>query len=207
MTISRKKASKRRKYKLKPAGVLLIFIVILIVSFVILMENRQPIVEKYNEIVYTKNYERYVDIYSKKYDVDKNLIYAVIKTESGFKPEAVSEVNARGLMQVTEETFDWLSSKMGTTGKYKFEDLHNPQLGIQYGTYLLKYLLDEFKTYNEVLSAYHAGRGIVNTWLKDKRYSDDGKTLKEIPYSDTAHYVDKVMTAYKGYCKLDDKEK
>lgn len=203
MTVLSRKSKKNHRYKLKPWVYMAIAIIILVVCFIIVINNKEPIVEKYNQIVYTKEYEDLVEKYSEEYGVDKNLIYAVIKTESGFNPEAISEVGARGLMQLTEETFDWVSMKMGITGQYKFEDLHEPELGIKYGTYLLSYLIDEFNTYQEVLSAYHAGRGIVNTWLDNQNYSQDGKTLDVIPYSDTAHYVDKVMTAYEGYCQMD----
>lgn len=207
MTVLSKKSKKRHRFRLRPWVYVALSIIVLLICFFIIVSNKEPIVEKYNEIVYTKEYEEYVTKYANEYNVDENLVYAVIKTESGFNPEAVSEVGARGLMQLTNETFDWVSMKMNNIGQYKFEDLHDPKLCIQYGTFLLGYLIDEFKTYEEVLSAYHAGRGIVNTWLEDKEYSKDGKTLDKIPYSDTAHYVNKVMTAYEGYCEIENQSK
>lgn len=202
MTVLKKKLRKKPKYKLKPWVKFVLCIIILIVCFALIFTNKKPIVEKYNQIVYNTEYDALVDKYSEKYNLDENLIYAVIKTESGFHPDAVSEVGARGLMQVMEETFNWISDKMGTTDKYKFENLHDPEVGINYGTFLLSYLVNEFETYKEALAAYHAGRGIVNKWLKNPEYSKNGKTLDVIPYKDTAHYVNKVMKAYEGYCEI-----
>ena len=48
-------------------------------------------------------------------------------------------------------------------------------------------------------TAYNAGRGTVNGWLSDSKYSEDGKTLTYIPYEETKNYVDKVNTYYKIY--------
>lgn len=146
-------------------------------------------------------YEEYVTKYASLYDVDEALIYAVIKTESSFDPNAMSHQDAKGLMQVTGETFDWLGSKMGVQGEYQHDDLYDPDTGIQYGTFFLSYLLKEFGGVQEVAAAYHAGRGITNTWLGDPAYSTDGKTLDQIPYPATAHYVEKIKRNYEGYQK------
>ena len=53
------------------------------------------------------------DSYEECRDLDPLLIYTVIRTESGFDPMAESEVGARGLMQITEVTFDWIKSHYG----------------------------------------------------------------------------------------------
>lgn len=154
----------------------------------------------YNDAVYPRTYANLVEDAAKTYELDENLIYAVIKTESGFDSLAVSVNNARGLMQVTEDTFDWLSVQMGNEGTYTHEDLADPKLGITYGCYLLHYLMEEFDgEVSTVLAAYHAGMTITHTWLEDSSYSADGRTLDTIPYADTAHYVDKVLDNYEHY--------
>ena len=155
-------------------------------------------INRYEDFAYPKKYSEYVEEYAKKYQIDEDLIYAVIKTESGFNPNAVSVNNAKGLMQITEDTFYWLSSKLGYK-EYEHDDLFEPKIAIEYGTYFLSYLLHEFKETDVVLAAYHAGRGITNKWLDDKQYSSDGKTLDKIPYQDTEHYVKKVKQYYKHY--------
>ena len=50
--------------------------------------------------LYKKDYSEYVSKYAEEYDIDENLIYALIKAESNFNEKAVSHQNAKGLMQL-----------------------------------------------------------------------------------------------------------
>ncbi len=59
-----------------------------------------------------RKYEQLVDQWAQTYNLDPLLVDAFIRTESGFDPVATSSVDARGLMQMTEETFLWLRSKI-----------------------------------------------------------------------------------------------
>lgn len=151
-------------------------------------------------------YQTYVEKYAAQNGLDKYLVYAVIKTESGFKTDAVSNVGARGLMQIMEETFDWIKYKRDDEDAVYF-DMYNAQKNIDYGCWLLGYLYEEFGTIEATAAAYHAGRGTVNEWLSDARYSPDGVHLEVIPTSDTAHYVDKIKNALQTYKKLYDNDK
>lgn len=155
----------------------------------------------FNRAIYKTDYSYYVKQYAKEYNIEPNLIYAVIKTESDFKSKATSNVGARGLMQVMEPTFDWVSSLVKDSN-ITYDDMFEPEINIKYGAFLLSYLINEFSTYEEAISAYHAGRGAVNSWLKDEKYSSDGQTLDRIPIDDTQHYVNKVIKAYEMYNKL-----
>ncbi len=158
----------------------------------------------YQKFLYEKyplKYESYVEKYSKQNNLNKYFVYAVIKTESGFDPDAVSNVGARGLMQIMEDTFDWIKYKRGDDDA-EYYDMYLAQNNIDYGCWLLGYLYEEFGNIEAVAAAYHAGRGTVNEWLEDERYSSDGKHLDVIPTSDTAHYVDKIKGAVDMYIKL-----
>lgn len=149
---------------------------------------------------YPVKYEEYVEKYSREFGVEQNLIYAIIKTESSFNPDAVSSADAEGLTQITPETFEWLKTKLGEEN----EDLSlfNPETSIKYGAFFISYLLDEFGDTDTAVAAYHAGRGRVNGWLEDKELSPDGKTLAEIPVPETAHYVKKINKALNVYNNL-----
>ena len=150
--------------------------------------------------VYPHKYADSVEKYSAWYDVDKNLVYAVIRTESSFRTDARSEVGAAGLMQIMPETFEWLCMRMGEDAE--FYELYDPDTAIRFGTYLLHLLTEEFGDTRTVLAAYHAGRGQVARWLEDASVSPDGSTLSDIPYRDTAHYVQKVERAISMYQNL-----
>lgn len=146
-------------------------------------------------------YTAYVERYASEYGIQPTLVYAVIKTESGFRADAVSNVGARGLMQIMEDTFDWIKFRLGDE-ETEYYDMYDPETNIRYGCYLLGFLLDEFGQTDVAMAAYHAGRGNVNDWLSDERYSSDGIHLDVIPIADTAHYVNKINKAMDNYVRL-----
>ena len=61
---------------------------------------------------YPRKYDEYVTYYAGKYQIDPYILYSIIRTESNFNPQAESNVGARGLMQITEITFDWIKTKI-----------------------------------------------------------------------------------------------
>lgn len=191
--MSQPQAKKRRK---KASGVPALVILVLIITVIANMPNIS------RSYIYPMEYGSYVEQCSKKYGVDRNLIYAVIKTESNFDPKAESDVGARGLMQLMEDAFDWVRHRMEDERDITYDNMYDPEYNIEYGTYLLKLLCDEYDCTETAIAAYHTGRGNVNKWLEDPSYSKDGKALYDMPSSVTKHYVDKVMSAYEAYENL-----
>ncbi len=145
-------------------------------------------------------YHETVSAISAEYAVPEEVIYAVMSTESSFKSDAQSSKGAIGLMQITPETFYWLCSKNGAEDANP-ELLYNPETNIRYGTYFLSLLYSEFGVWDTAFAAYNAGRGKVNEWLKSAEYNSNGK-LVNIPYPETASYVQKVNKAMLIYKKL-----
>ncbi len=182
-----------RKRKKKGCSSFIIFILVCIIALL----GSKIAYEAAQEFLYPREYSEYVEKYSAEYGISEILVYAVIHTESGFDPNAVSSADAIGLMQMTEDTFNWLLTKTGEN--YEFNDLFTPEISIKYGTYFLKILQDEYDITATVAAAYHAGMGNVSSWLENPEYSDDGQRLKSIPIADTAHYVDKIMNAIEKY--------
>lgn len=154
------------------------------------------------QTVYPRQYIDLVEENAEEFEIDKALLYAVIKTESGFDKNAVSSVGAMGLTQITPDTFQWLQTKTGES--YEDEALFEPEISIYYGAYFLNMLLEEFDNTETALAAYHAGRGRVNEWLADPRISPDGVVLENIPYEDTAGYVKRVMKITERYKNIYD---
>lgn len=150
---------------------------------------------------YPRRYAGYVERFSREFEVDRDLVYSVIRTESGFKPRAQSSVGARGLMQITEDTFRWLQWRMGEEDGATYESLFEPEVNIRYGAFLLSELTQEFGSAENALCAYHAGWGKARQWLEDGRYSD-GQSIHTIPYGDTRRYVGKVLETREIYRRL-----
>lgn len=151
---------------------------------------------------YPLKYEDIVFKSSKEYNVDKKLIYAIIKCESGFDKHAHSKANARGLMQLTPETFNWLKTCYTHQNNLDEFDLEDPETNIRYGTLFLSILLDKYKNEKTAISAYNAGINAVDKWLLNKEYSNDGLKLLKTPYKETNEYVKRVKNAKKVYNKL-----
>ena len=126
------------------------------------------------------------------------MVYAVIFTESHFEERAVSTKNAKGLMQIGEGTGAWGADILRLEG-YTKESLFVPHINIQIGCWYLERLEKQFGITETALAAYNAGSGNVSRWLENPNYSQDGKTLQQIPYGETKRYVKKVMTVQKIY--------
>ena len=155
------------------------------------------------EYLYPTKYSEYIENFAEQNTLEKSLVYAVVKCESGFDSGAVSDIGAKGLMQLTDDTYEWVLSKT-TKAKPLENDLFVPEKNIQAGCALLRLHLDEFSDESTAIAAYHAGRSKVKEWLQDKNYSSDGITLTKIPYSDTASYVTKVITTKQKYQEIYD---
>lgn len=151
---------------------------------------------------YPKKYQDFVERYSAEYQVDDVLVYSVIRSESRFNPDAVSDIGACGLMQITEETFDWAKSRMPEPDNATYADIFDPETNIKYGVYILHLLLDEFVDERTAVAAYHAGWGSVKEWLDDPEHSSNGQEIDTIPFQDTDAYVNQVLQTEKIYVRL-----
>ena len=184
--------------KIKHPIILRIFLSLIILSVMgvlIFFSGRSVL-----KTLYPLEYTEFVEVYARENNLSEDFVYAVIKCESGFENDAVSSVGAKGLMQIMPDTFDWIKMKLKDDASY--EDIFDPELNIEYGCYLYGYLMEKYESEELALAAYHAGTGNVNKWLKDAEYSDDGKTLKDIPFPSTKKYVTKVIETKKIYQKL-----
>ncbi len=148
--------------------------------------------------LYPLKYKEYVFYYSDYYGLDRALVFSIIKVESSFDKNAVSQAGAVGLMQITPSTAEYVSKLSGE----KEYNLTNEDTNIKFGCFYLKYLFDRFNERDTVICAYNAGEGNVNTWLKNKEYSKDGKTLLNVPFAETKEYRAKIHKSYKKYKEI-----
>ena len=153
------------------------------------------------QVLFPKPYHELVSRYAQEFSVDENLVYSVMKCESSFDPNATSSVPAMGLMQITEDTFDWVKSRLEPEADTGYDAMYDPAANIRYGTCLLAALEEQFGGERNALCAYHAGWGNATAWLADPAYSAGGE-IHTIPFADTAAYVEKVLATRDVYRDL-----
>ena len=190
----------RRKKKL--TVIMVIIAVIIAAAAVILILYGKEARRQFMLASYPIKYAEYVEKYAAEYGTDKYVIYSFIKTESGFEPDAESDIGARGLMQIMEPTFDWGKFRLGDGDEVMFDDRFDPETNIRYGAYLVDYLTDRFGSTDTAAAAYFSGAGEVSGWLENSEYSSDGVHLDNIPSKNCAHYVNKITAALSTYIEL-----
>lgn len=154
------------------------------------------------KVMYPMYHEELIFKYAEEYGVDPYLVPAIIRVESKFYHKAESHKGARGLMQISPITGRWAASELGIEN-YTEDMLFEPETNIRIGCWYIGVLEREFGEYlSTVIAAYNGGSGNVSRWLKDERYSSDGKTLKYIPFRETREYVEKVVQNYNIYNNL-----
>lgn len=153
-------------------------------------------------LLYPLEYKEVIIKYGQLYKIDPPLIAALIKTESGFEANAESSKGAKGFMQITPSTGEWIASTTGMKG-FNESMLFDPETNIKLGSWYIKYLTDYYEgSFELVFAAYNGGSGNVDKWLKDKNYSLDGRTLDTIPFSETENFVKKLRKNYSVYKKI-----
>lgn len=149
--------------------------------------------------LYPRGYSEYVEKYSEKYEVEPELIYAMIKEESNFDKAANSSKAAKGLMQLVQSTAEEVGREIGISEI----DLNNPEINIEIGT---KYISDLINRYDGNIAlgitAYNAGIGNVDNWIRQGIINEEGTNLENIPFKETNMYLRKVLRTYELYKNL-----
>ena len=119
----------------------------------------------------------YIDGLAEEYDVNYNLIKAVITTESSWNVKARSRVKALGLMQIMKAC--------ATDFKTPHSEMYDPYVNVTIGTMYLSKLLKQFPDVETALVAYNEGPRHA------KKYKDE--------YIYNSNYVTKVTTHLMNY--------
>ena len=179
--------------KIKRLIVVIIIAIVIIATSILI--NKLMI-----KLLYKKEYSEYVSKYSQEYGVDENLIYALIKAESNFDANAVSNKNAQGLMQLMYSTAKDVAKKSGI--ELTEENILEPEININIGTKYISTLLEKYECVEVALAAYNAGSGNVDKWIANGTIKADGSDIENIPFKETNTYVRKIMRDYEIYSKF-----
>ena len=179
-----------------------------------------PMVKDHHQ-VRARKYRPLVERFARHFSISKNLVYAIIKTESDFNPYAVSNAPAFGLMQIVPTTAGRDVHKFlnNMSGLPSVGFLFNPENNIQYGTAYLhllhyKYLNDIQSPVSReycVIAAYNTGAGnVLRTFDRDRDHAPQRinslnplqvfKTIStKLTHDEARRYLAKVMEAKKEF--------
>lgn len=182
---------------LKKTLILLILLILLIYIF-----NNFNMKNYLLKIIYPIKYEEYVEKYAEEYQIDSLLIYSIIKAESNFNKDAISNTKALGLMQIMEKTAYEKAKKINIKIE-NIEELYIVDINIKIG---VSYFSELLKTYDNNLNlsliAYNAGMGNLKKWIENGTIKKDGSDIENIPFEETKNYVRKILKNYEIYKKL-----
>jgi soluble lytic murein transglycosylase len=153
------------------------------------------------QLSYPRPYSGTVETAAAEFDVDPLLIWAVMRQESRYDPEALSYVGARGLMQVMPATQVWIAEQMAE--EIPPGDAFSPEVSIRMGAWFLRFLLDYFDGDLELaIAAYNGGAGSVESWQAHPLVSDRDDLLRWIGFGETREFVERVSRNYRMYRAL-----
>jgi len=157
-----------------------------------IVESRESIDDAITEVTLPLRHEDIIRQQAEEKGVPADLIAAVIYQESRFRDQT-SPAGARGLMQVTPATAEYVEELSGGS-TFDPSDLADPDINIRYGTFYLRHMFNQFDG-DEVaaLAAYNAGETNVAQW------GGAGLEIEDIPFPETRKYVEGVLAKRDAY--------
>ena len=186
----RRSAVRRRRWLLAAggAGLLVVAVVLALPLF------RKTI----NEFTLPLQHQDIIRQQAAEKRLDPALIAAVIYAETKFDARP-SSAGAQGLMQILPQTAEFLAHRSGATS-FRTADLATPQVNIAYGSYYLRYLLDEYGGSTILaLAAYNGGEANVSRWLAEAHARGHRFAIGDIAFPETRAYVVRVLRAQQDY--------
>lgn len=152
-------------------------------------------------LYYPTKYKDIVILEANNVGVDPYLVFAMIKKESKFDKNTVSNKGAKGLMQILDSTAKDVVKANPAIFTYTDYDIFDPAFNISIGTKYLKQLINRYNgDIPLALAAYNAGLGNVDKWKTDTTIFKDGTlVIENIPFEETKEYVTMVIKYYNGY--------
>ena len=148
---------------------------------------------------YPRPYADLIQAAGGSHGVPESLLFAIMRTESAFRTDALSVVGARGLMQIMPRTGQRIAARRGDT--LAPGALDEPALSIKYGAWYLRELLLKYKGQLPLaIAAYNGGPAAVSRWLdaRGRKLATD-EFLEELSFTETRRYVRKVLRSMRSY--------
>ena len=157
------------------------------------------------QLAFPRPYRAIVRRQAARNQLPESLVYAVMREESAFDPDAVSPAEAHGLMQLIVPTARLFARRTGLP--HDAASLKRPHVNIAFGCRVLADLLKTFSK-NPVLAipGYNAGPGRPRAWLHDRPHLDFDVWVELIPLRETLRYTKRVLASRAAYAYLYERE-
>ncbi len=149
------------------------------------------------KLAWPRAYPESVERYTEMFEVERALVWSVMRQESAFATVALSHANAMGLMQVIPSTWAWLAELQ----RENPGDPYEPAANVRYGTYYLRWLLDYFGGDLELaVTSYNRGQGYIRRLFEGELVRRDKDELyRHIDALETREYLQRVMVNLETY--------
>ena len=153
------------------------------------------------KLAFPAPFQDIVDREAKRSAQPQALIYAIMREESSFDPDAESIADAYGLMQLIVPTAKGVARPLGLP--FDRASLKRPSVNVALGSAELARLAQAFPD-NTLLAipAYNAGPGSPKRWLRDRPNADFDLWVELIPYVETRRYMKRVLASRATYAFL-----
>ena len=152
-------------------------------------------------ILFPRPYAQEIRKAASRNGLEPELVMALIRQESSFRPRARSRSNARGLMQLITPTARQMARQAGK--RYRTRYLYNPAYNLELGCRYLSYLVDRYDgQIEQALAAYNSGPHRVDAWTDQEEYYEPAEFVASIRFSETRAYVRLVMSNWEFYRRL-----
>ena len=139
---------------------------------------------------------------AEEYGIPEVILWAIVRTESGFASNLEGKDGGIGLMQLTPETFAMIQTDILKETPEDKGRLYDPEKNLACGAAYLSFLYQRYGVWETVFAAFDAGTDAVDAWLANPEYVSELGTLENIPNTATAHFVREVSKARELYIKL-----
>lgn len=153
------------------------------------------------QVAFPRPYQPLVESSAKRQGLAPSLVYAVMREESAFDPEAESPADAYGLMQLILPTAR--AAAKGTQLPHDRRALKRPSVNIELGCRTLSRYANAFDgSALLAVPAYNAGPNRVRDWLAKRPSSDFDLWVELIPFLETRRYTKRVLASRAAYAFL-----
>lgn len=139
---------------------------------------------------------------STEYGIPEVILWAIVRTESGFVSNLEGEDGGIGLMQLTPDEFAMIQTDILKVTPEDKGLLYDPAKNLACGAAYLSHLYERYGVWETVFAAFDAGCDAVDVWLANPECVNELGMLENIPNSATARFVRDVTEAREFYTKL-----